>query len=615
MNRKWFIGLARDRMRRLSLRTKISLIFFVLIALPLGLQGSITYYDYSDSVERRAADYAVQIVDQINLNVDRTLMEMQRLSLMPLYDQKVLDILLQYSRPQSRTLRPTTEEMEKMSLYISGSAYNRPEVRGIQIIANNGYVFSNVDPNVIRFYVDYTRESWFERVREGDGGWVAIPAHRPSYYMDGDGQDYFSVARLLREPLTNERIGLIKIDLKRSVFERILANLKFENEGSLFVVNADNELFFEMTADAGVPDKMWLEASSDLPDGNDVRRVEIGGQRYLRVIDASAYSGLKVVRFIPLDVLLEETKNLRDFTVWIAVICLALAYVMALYFSHKLSRPLVRLKKTMLRVEQGHFSESVPVESQDEIGQLGRGFNRMMEEINRLVNEVYLLGLREKEAELAALQSRIHPHFIYNTLESINMLAIERQNHDVSDMVTALGKLLRYTVDRYDRLVRLEEELTSVQSYVKIQQLRYGDRLRVIFDVEEGLSNVWVPKLLFQPLVENAIQHGIGDRESGGTVWISGVRFEDQLILTVSDDGRGLNEQEIGNLRRSLEVPQPEGDGRGGLALRNIAQRIRLMYGEPYGLDIDGSPGRGAVFTITLPIERRGREHVPSVVG
>jgi len=127
---------------------------------------------------------------------------------------------------------------------------------------------------------------------------------------------------------------------------------------------------------------------------------------------------------------------------------------------------------------------------------------------------------------------------------------------------------------------------------------------------------VRVPKLLFQPLVENAIQHGIGDREQGGTIWISAVRFEHQLILTVRDDGRGLDEEELANLRRSLAEPFPEdGRRRGGLALRNIVQRIRLMYGEPFGLDIDGSPGEGAAFTITLPIDRRDAEYVSSAAG
>src|SRR5690606_36150697 len=208
------------------LRSKISLIFFMLLALPLSLQGSITYFDFSDSVERRAADYAVQITGQINLNLDRTLMEMQRLSLTPLYDQEVLHSLRRYSRPAARSVRPTKKEMEKMSLYISGSAFNQPAVRGIQIIANNGYIFSNVDPNVIRFYVDYEKESWYPRVRDMDGGWVAIPRHRPSYYMDRNGREFFSVARLLREPQTNKTIGLIKIDLKMEVFRRILANLK-----------------------------------------------------------------------------------------------------------------------------------------------------------------------------------------------------------------------------------------------------------------------------------------------------------------------------------------------------------------------------------------------------
>lgn len=598
----------------LGLRSKMLIIFVLIMVIPLTLQGILTYYEFSASVERRSADYSTQIVGQINRNLDRTLMEMQRLSLMPLYDTQVLTIVKKYSQPQYAQTRPTIAEMEKMFLYISGSAYNRPEVKGIQMITNNGFIFTNVDSSMMNFYADVRQEDWFRRVQVADGAWVVIPQHQPNYYHEGSPQ-VFSVARMIREPDKNVVIGMIKIDLKLDVFKEILSNVKFEEKGSMLVVNGRNELLFEESSSNLEPRFAKTLRDTKQPNENAVRDQVLNGQRFLTIVDYSSYSGLKVIDFIPVDSLLTETKKLRNFTIGIAVIFVVAAGILSFIFSYQLSSPLIRLKQKMQLLERGQFNQSVPVISQDEIGQLSRGFNRMSEEINRLIKEVYLIGLREKEAELAALQSQINPHFIYNTLESINMKALERENYEVSDMVSTLGQLMRYSVDQYDRLVLLEEELASVGSYAKIQQLRYGNRLRFIFDIEPGVEHVLVPKLLLQPLVENSIFHGVGDSHTGGTIWISAVRFGDELLLTVRDDGIGMSESEIEQLRSSLSSPLPDGERKQGVALRNINQRLVLMFGPLYELQFDGSPGQGIAFTITIPITERKNEDVQNITG
>ncbi|NOU92752.1 HAMP domain-containing protein [Paenibacillus sp. LMG 31456] len=590
------------------------IIFIMILVIPLSLQGILTYYEFSSTVERRSADYSTQIVGQINRNLDRALLEMQRLSLMPLYDTQVLTILDKYSQSQFVQTRPTLAEMEKMFLYISGSAYNRSEVKGIQIIANNGFIFTNVDSSIMNFYVDVRQEDWFRRVQVADGAWVVIPQHKPNYYNESS-QQIFSIARMIRQPDKNDVIGMIKIDLKLDVFRQILSNVKFEEKGSMLVVNGQNELLFEESSSNLEPRLAEALRGTQQPNENAVRDLVLDGRRFLTIVDYSDYSGLKVIDFIPVDSLLSETKKLRNFTILIAVIFVVAAGILSFIFSYHLSSPLIRLKQKMQLVERGQFNQSVPVMSQDEIGQLSRGFNRMAEEINHLIKEVYWIGLREKEAELAALQSQINPHFIYNTLESINMKALERENYEVSDMVSTLGQLMRYTVDHNDRLVLLEEELASVGSYAKIQQLRYGDRLRFIFDIEPDVSCAYVPKLLLQPLVENSIFHGVGDKPQGGTIWIAAVRFGDDLLLTVRDDGIGMTESQIERLRLSLTSPLPDGERKQGVALRNINQRLVLMFGSSYELQFDGSPGQGIAVTITIPITERKSGDVQNFAG
>lgn len=258
----------------------------------------------------------------------------------------------------------------------------------------------------------------------------------------------------------------------------------------------------------------------------------------------------------------------------------------------------------------GDFSQRVAHFSNDEFGQISRGFNRMMEEIHRLFNEVFLLGIQEREAELSALQSQINPHFIYNTLESINMMAVRQKHAEVSDMVTALGKLLRYTIDKVDRRVPLQEELAFVQSYVRIQQVRYDGKLEVIYDIDEAVTDCLIPKLVLQPLVENAVYHGIEGQADGGVIWVSALKFDDELLIIVRDNGKGMAQAEIDELNESI-ARQPSnkalrchaGDR---LGLNNIAQRLRLMYGEGGSLSVDGSPGQGLAVTVSIQLQPKG---------
>lgn len=606
-----------------TLRTKMLTLFLCLIAIPLSLQGMITYSKFTTSTEERTSEYTAQIVHQINQNLDRNMEEMKRLSLMPLYDNSILSILRELGGSAQAPLYLSTEKRQKMTLYISSLSYSRPEVKGIQIMSLNGLVFSNLDPSTMKAQVDLRKEEWYSRVLAGNGASVIIPSHHPAYYVDSSKDRYFSVARLLREPNTNLPLGIIKIDMKMEMIDQILTNMPFTKEGSLIIVNQQQELFYEKRENETTPGYQALlqETAGLVHPGQSGRTISLQGQRYLLIDNVSARTGLTVISMIPIDSLLKDSNDLRSFTILIAAIFLVVAGGLASYFAYSLSKPLVSLKEKMLQVEQGHFHERVPVSSADEIGKLSEQFNHMVEEINRLVNEVYVISLREREAELAALQSQIHPHFIYNTLEAINMMAIRAGNYDVSDMVSSLGKLMRYTVERGDGFVTLAQELESLSSYVRIQQTRLGDRIQVVMEVDESLRDAPIPKLLLQPLLENAIYHGIERQERGGTIWISVARDAEAMQISVRDNGKGMTQSELIRLRSSVSIPFHQNEAassqRTGTALRNIYQRITLLYGEGYHLMMDSQAGQGSIFSLRIPIEneKRAMRHVQSLAS
>ncbi|WP_340031709.1 sensor histidine kinase [Paenibacillus sp. FSL K6-1122] len=596
--------------KNVNLRTKLLLLFLALTLLPLSLQGVMNYKHFSQTMDRKTEQFTIDMVRQINANLNRLLKDFERLSLLPLYDQMVLGILGKYNASMGSGTWARSEDYLKMKLYTSGQAYDRPEIRGIHLISNSGILFSNLDSLAVKPVWDSRQDDWFAELEDSEGTWRLLPPHEPGYYTGGQQELYISVGRVLRDPGTLQRLGYILIDIRLEAFGQLLSNLNYEQDASLMIVDSKQRLLFERTSTGGMSayDQLLMHGQLQSYAGN--QKVVLDGQPYLYVQHHSSYSGLSVISLTPIAVIQKESGEMLTFTIWFAVLCMAGIAILAVLLSYRITRPLIRLKHHMIRVEQGDFSQRVSHFSSDEFGQISRGFNRMMEEIHRLFNEVFLLGIQEREAELSALQSQMNPHFIYNTLESINMMAIRQKHAEVSDMVTALGKLLRYTIDKVDRMVPLGEELAFVQSYVCIQQVRYNGKLEIIYDIEEAITEYLIPKLVLQPLVENAVYHGIEGQENGGVIWVSALKFDHELLISVRDNGKGMAQAKIDELNESISK-QPSNEALrchagDSLGLNNIAQRLRLMYGEGGNLSIDGSPGQGLVVTISIQLLPKG---------
>ncbi|PYE47291.1 sensor histidine kinase [Paenibacillus barcinonensis] len=605
----------------INLRTKLLVLFLALTLLPLSLQGVMSYSHFSQTLDRKTEQFTIDMVRQINTNLNRMLKDFERLSLLPLYDQTVLDILREYDGPMGSGTWAKSNDYLKMKLYTSAQAYDRPEIRGIHLLSNSGILFSNLDSLTVKPVWDGSRESWFAELRDTEGKWRLLPPHVPGYDVGEREAEYITVGRELRDPGTLRRLGYILIDIRPEAFGQLLSNLNFEQKASLMIVDSQQRLMFERASTEGLyAYKLLLSDGKNLPNNTENQKVELDGQSYLHVRHVSGYSGLSVISLTPIAVIQKESREMLTFTMGLALLCMAAVATLAVLISYRVTRPLIRLKHHMIRVERGDFSQRVAHYSNDELGQISRGFNRMMEEIHRLFHEVYLLQIQEREAELSALQSQINPHFIYNTLESINMMAIRERHAEVSVMVTALGKLLRYTIGQADRMVTLREELAFVDAYVRIQQVRYNGKLKIIYDMEEEVNDCMVPKLILQPLVENAICHGIEGQqtggEEGGIIWVSAVLFDQELLISVRDNGKGMEQDELDRLNASvsgqvMEQSQPSnpilhrhaGDS---LGLHNIAQRLRLIYGEDSGLSVDGSAGQGLVVTLSIHLHSKG---------
>lgn len=580
---------AANKSKFISLRAKMMALFIPLIIVPFIVSGIFTYVKYSSNVEQNVLSSSQQLVEQMQISLDSYIKELERLTIAPLYDEDIINILKNHNGSYTKGTYLTVDEQHKMNMFLSSMIFDREDVVSILIFTNDGVLFDNAYTSTKQFW-ELNNTAWMEQADKEDGGLFIVPPHTVNYYSDGE-KEVIALTRVLREPYTHEQIGYIKIDLKVNSLEHMFTALSDSNDSKLYIYDRDDHVLYPNTGEG---------------DGQDIQH---DSSLYASAVSESAYTGLKVMVQLSLHELKQEARELTSYTLLVSIISLLAAIFLATFISNRLVVPIRYLEKKMRLVKQGSFKERVAVTSNDEIGRLSTGFNQMIEELERLLKEVYMTRLRERDAEIAALQSQMSPHFLYNTLESINMLAIQNNQWMISDIAASLGRLLRYTVSsREQPFVLLRDELQFVESYLQIQALRFGDGLNTSIDVEPELKQAVVIKLILQPIVENVFEHAMGSQTVNLHIHV--FRTDGQIVLAVEDDGVGMDEQSLLQLNERLKFESIDQElmldlepKRSGYALRNIHQRIQLLYGKSFGLSLKNNDGKGMTVSICLPLK------------
>ncbi|WP_168123469.1 sensor histidine kinase [Paenibacillus sp. HB172176] len=314
---------------------------------------------------------------------------------------------------------------------------------------------------------------------------------------------------------------------------------------------------------------------------------------------------------IPLKVLLQQVNALTRRTILIGLICLLGAMMLSSLLSSRITTPLSQLRKGIRSIEKGDYRISIPVRSMDEIGYFVRRFNQMASEINSLIVKVYETDLVKKDAEIRALQSQINPHFLYNTLGIIDSLATLHEDERISLVSSSLAKMFRYSVSA-GHMSPLHAEFNQIETYLAIQQIRFMDRLSYSVHVDKEMRNVLVPKLLFQPLVENSILHGIDQSVDGAEIRLcAGSLTHTDAYISVWNNGPPIEPEQLEKIRRMLEqstVQSYVNQSSNSIGLSNVQYRVKLVFGSDYGLTVHSSIENGTEFRIRIRKIRKG-EH------
>lgn len=336
-------------------------------------------------------------------------------------------------------------------------------------------------------------------------------------------------------------------------------------------------------------------------------------ERLIAVEARSKYYRWSLLLFQPYSEVYAQSEQIRLYTYIIIGISVLLALWISWTVYSGIASPVQRLIQGMERAGSGNFNVKLEHDRQDEFGYLTQSFNQMILDQKKLIEQGYEQRLRLAVTELKFLQTQINPHFLYNTLDSIYWAAKNYEADEISEMVLNLSRFFRLSLNKGTDTFSVEDTVSHLHYYVRVQQLRFLDKFAAIYDVQEESKSVPIMKLLLQPLVENAILHGLEQREEGGELRVSARLDGDNLVMTVADNGHGIPEDRLSYIREELErifAPQSSGllpvrDNAADLfGLRNVASRIRIVYGKRARMEIDSREGEGTSVTIRLPLER-----------
>jgi two-component system sensor histidine kinase YesM len=598
----WLSGFLRQAwLARQSIGVKLFIFAAILILIPLSIVGVISYHRSAIELENEAREYNSQVTEQVESHIEYYIRDFESNALKIMNHPDMLEFLRMTNQEQiaQSNIRLDIERVLK------NAAYSRSDISNITIVLDKMQVIDCYGTKSPYPAGDLTNEYWYHSIPANA---VPIMVSRVISWPDHK-EPVLSLVKRVHSPNTLEPIGLLIIDINFRRIQDIAQGVNVWRNGQFFILDSQGHYVYHRNEELlGQPAALsYLSQLYEEPEGSFVG----GNASSLTTFSYSYYLNWKFVTAIPYREISARAAQVGKTTAVTAVGALVLAYLLGFALAQTIVRPLRRLQRYMKNVEVGHFNEKIVVESEDEIGELTRGFNRMTERLSALMEEVYFSKLREtesmlrqKEMELKVLQAQVDPHFLTNSLETIRGMALAGGNETVASMAALLGTLLRYNLRNTAPMVTLREEVHFCQVYLQIQEYRFEKQCDCRYIIPDWSLELSIVKFSLQPLVENCLLHGRWTDGRPLAITIAASSQQQDFVIQVIDNGVGIAADKLEELRVSLQNADP-GPEVGSIGLRNLHRRIINLFGDSYGLSLESEPGAGTTVTIRLPAVRR----------
>ncbi|MDQ8737912.1 sensor histidine kinase [Paenibacillus sp. LHD-38] len=584
-----------------SIVVQLFLLCFIGMTLPVLIMGFLSYHKSSSIVEEQVSKVASLTITQVSDKLDLYFKKLDDSSMMVLNSKVIHNILNEQSKEKPYE---TTLQYQDGQDMLTSFMINSPEILDIYIfdVYGNNSVLSS---DSLMSVPDQWDSDWYKAIIEANGNNVWFGLSENSYLKKTKmGFPVFGLGRAIRSWETGKIIGVMFFEIMGEVLINELNRVQFGDTGYIYVTKSDNHYFYH-------PDpEQYGKQSKFLPP---LQTMEYRHKnKNTLLIPERLDIGWDVVGVVPLEELTAGSASIRKFTMWIALFCILAAMGMGYYVTRKIGNPLVSLSRLMRKGEEGDLTVRSKSVGRNEIGQLGRSFNKMIRQIDLLIARIAKEESDKKKAEIRALRYQINPHFLYNTLNSIKWMAKLNRTNDVDNAVTTLVQLLEGSLGRNGVFITLGEELELLQKYMVIQEYRYDHKIHLNIDCSDELRPIQIPLMLLQPLVENAIFHGIAPKDDDGSIWIEVEQHSQDIVIRITDDGVGIDAGRLDQLQTNEN--ERSSKGMTNIGLKHVHQTIQLYYGHKYGLSISSVKDKGTEVLIKISKEK-GDTYVQSAVS
>jgi two-component system sensor histidine kinase YesM len=570
---------------RVGITLKMFLSFSLVSLLSLGIIALFSYYQISGNEEQQASRYFADAMERADRSTQSIVTELDRMTSVMISNQDhVIQTLLSPNYPLQ--LEWFEEKKRIESFLLSLIAY-RSYIYQAVVVGMNGKTFQAGGSIVSSQMV---HEPAVKQL---------IGSDRLKFtYLPGT--DNLMAGREIR--YQGNTIGVVYVTLhKEAVIEAYHSDSL--TLGKVYVFDGAGERLYPSDAEAP---KITFEMLNEIKDQSEYHRLNVDGYAVQVIRYNLPMTGWTSFGLLEEGVLTVNARKVSNRILWTAGILLVLVLLTSIVLSRQLSASVKSLRDTVIAVKQGRLSERPSIQSGDEIGQLGSGISSMLDKIEELVEEVQRNERQKRNAQFHALQAQIQPHFVYNTLNTIRYLAKLNDAGNIEELTGSFIEMLRSLTKNPGEWVTVAEEIEYSKHYLLIQSYKYTGKLTYRIEAEPNTLTLWMLKLSLQPIVENAILHGIGPKPGGGTLTIRTRLEAGDLLVEVEDNGVGMQEASIP--AGSGERTQTAAHVHTGIGLSNIKERIKLAFGEPYGLEFGGESGVSTIVRIRIPQVLNGKE-------
>lgn len=579
----------------LKLRTKLVLSFLVVVFIPLMIVGGFLTSQLRQMALDNALEQTAANVDRVKKRTAEVINVSNDISYRLANDNRLENVT-------NRQYESVYDVVKAYKDYPDIKDYMRlyKEISSIRLYINNKTLLNNWE--FIQPSAAVMESDWYKQAERSNGliGWNYIEDER-------DNRKYLSLIRKI-DFINHHNKGILVINVNSRLLNSILNQETFET----MIVDADNHIISanrpdrigktlaDINFDPGVI-KQQSGSFEAVVDGKS-SQIQIEG-----LLPESSLNGIRIISVFSIQSIVMNANQIIKLALIVITISFIVAFILIYGFSSLLTKRMLRLSKHITKVATGNLDIALAIDGKDEIGQLSRQFNAMVASINGLLIEVQETNKQKVELEskqnqikFKMMASQINPHFLFNALESIRMKAHMKGQSEISNVVRLLGKMMRKNLEAGQRNVTLHNEMDMVRCYLDIQKFRHEDRLKYELLIDPSAEQIPILPLVIQPLVENAVIHGLESREEGGIVRIKAELIGDEVHVEVIDNGQGMTKERLEQVLQSLEDKNDGEQNR--IGLRNVHLRLQLVYGKKYGLDIWSEPGIGTKVQFTIPI-------------